>query len=59
MAVGAFLLVFGAGWTWSTVQFLLGAAIGTDPALQYATYGVVVASVGAAVLAYGIGAKRE
>lgn len=59
MAIGASLLVFGAGWTWSDVQFLIGRAIGSDPALPYAMYGLIIASIGAAVLAYGIGAKRE
>jgi hypothetical protein len=59
MAVGSFLLVLGAGWTWSTVQFLLGGITGEDPGLPYTTYGVIIASVGAAILAYGIGTKRE
>ena len=60
MAAGAFLLAFGALMIWAIPFTFLLYGVGTQNgnlASMFAVFSVILGSVGAALLAYGVGAK--
>ncbi len=59
MAAGAFLLVLGGGWASENLGFFWARGTGLDPSMPYTTYGVMIAAIGAALLAYGYGMEEK
>jgi hypothetical protein len=59
MAIGAFLLVAGTLFAIFGIPYYVDATFGTDSMTGAVDSAILIAAVGAAVLAYGVGSPKS